>query len=887
MKTSPAHLRLCCGLGLVSLAFGITQLRADEPRGEVAHWSLDKTEQDKYLDPVGGHQATAHGTEGGQQGVAGMAVELCSMADEYLSCGDKLQLNDTNQATLAAFVCPFSYNAPDAKCIANSRNGLIGTANAALIFALSCEGRPTFVWRAGKGYQETIAPPGATVPLDRYSHVAVVRNGDAVKFYIDGQLVSESTGMSDANFERFNELQLGRVNNSGNRDFDGLLDEVRIFNRALADNEIARLAKPLKNAPSVKITRSFGDRGLECLKFNNPGLAVDLGVGLWAWPLLMDYDNDGDYDLVVCCPDKPYNGTYLFENTEGNVKFPVFKPGKRIHANLSNPRVSYVDGRPHVLVPGGDFVDLPANGFERFVRFPVPRNVHPHGVRANQWQLADYDGDGLHDLIIGVGDWKEYGWDNAFDAEGKWTRGPLHGWVYLLRNTGTKAEPKYDKPQKILANGKPVDVFGMPSPNLGDFDGDGDLDLLCGDFVDTFTYFQNIGTRQKPEYVAGRKLMLDGKPLTVHLCMHTPTAFDWDRDGDLDLITGQEDGRVMFIEHTGKLQDGVPVFAAPRFFQQEADEVKYGVLVTPVSVDWDHDGDEDLICGNSAGNIGFIENLDGGNPPRWAAPVDLKADDKELRIMAGPNGSIQGPCEAKWGYMTLSVADWDADGLLDLVVNSIWGKVVWYRNVGTQTEPKLAAVAPIEVEWTGTPPKPAWNWWSPAEKELATQWRTTPLAYDHNGDGLCDLIMLDHEGYLALFRRERRNGKLVLLPPERIFYDAAGEKSGKLLRLNGGSAGGSGRRKLCLVDWNLDGKVDLLANSRSTDWFENITADGDSRVVLRYRGPLDSRQLAGHTTSPTVVDWDRNGVPDLLVGAEDGHFYYKINRHRKQKDMSP
>ncbi len=47
--------------------------------------------------------------------------------------------------------------------------------------------------------------------------------------------------------------------------------------------------------------------------------------------------------------------------------------------------------------------------------------------------------------------------------------------------------------------------------------------------------------------------------------------------------------------------------------------------------------------------------------------------------MAGPNGSIQGPCEAKWGYTTLTVADWDGDGLPDLVVNSIWGKVVWYQ----------------------------------------------------------------------------------------------------------------------------------------------------------------------------------------------------------------
>ncbi len=73
--------------------------------------------------------------------------------------------------------------------------------------------------------------------------------------------------------------------------------------------------------------------------------------------------------------------------------------------------------------------------------------------------------------------------------------------------------------------------------------------------------------------------------------------------------------------------------------------------------------------------------------------------------MAGENGSIQGPIEAKWGYTTFSVADWDGDGLLDIVLNSILGDVVWLRNAGTRTSPRLAAPQPIEVEWTGPPPR--------------------------------------------------------------------------------------------------------------------------------------------------------------------------------------
>ena len=123
----------------------------------------------------------------------------------------------------------------------------------------------------------------------------------------------------------------------------------------------------------------------------------------------------------------------------------------------------------------------------------------------------------------------------------------------------------------------------------------------------------------------------------MDLEMIVPVAVDWDRDGDVDLVVGQEDGRVALVENTGGKVDGMPDFLPPKFFRQQADEVKFGVLVTPVSFDWDGDGDADLICGNSAGYIGWIENLDGGNPPKWAAPRRLRAGGSVIRIQAGRN----------------------------------------------------------------------------------------------------------------------------------------------------------------------------------------------------------------------------------------------------------
>lgn len=423
-----------------------------------------------------------------------------------------------------------------------------------------------------------------------------------------------------------------------------------------------------------------------------------------------------------------------------------------------------------------------------------------------------------------------------------------------------------------------IDGFGMPSPNLADFDGDGDLDLLTGEFLDGFTYYENVGSRAAPDLAAGRRL-----GVRMDLQMITPAAVDWDGDGDQDLVCGDEDGRVALLEHTGEVRDGTPVFSPPRYFRQRAENVKFGALVSPFGFDWDADGDDDLVCGNTAGHVGLIENL-GASPgmtPRWAEPRLVSAAGQPIRVVAGPNGSIQGPAEAKWGYSTLSVADWDGDGLPDLVVNGIWGRPLWYRNVGTRTDPRFAEGRPIEVEWPGDTPKPAWVWWEPRGRELVTQWRTTPFATDWNGDGLCDLVMLDAEGRLALFERVLRGETLALLPGRTVFADAAGDP----LKVSLGDAGRSGRRKFCLADWDRDGRTDLLLDSRNVDFLRNESRrnelQADRReadpVVFVDRGPVDGRVLAGHDTSPAVVDWDENGSPDLVVGAEDGFLYYLRN----------
>ncbi|MCG2460443.1 FG-GAP-like repeat-containing protein [Flavobacteriaceae bacterium F89] len=645
----------------------------------------------------------------------------------------------------------------------------------------------------------------------------------------------------------------------------------------VAINFIACKPRNTSKAVTQKTTKRF-----ERMPYNNPGLTVDLGVGLWASPLPVDYDDDGDMDLLVSCSDVPFNGIYLFENSSGEA-FPVFEPPVKIGDPVKHIQVSYIDGKPRFLRPGEELLDF-KSGFTGKGKMLFPGDVFDklhNKIRFNQWKYVDYENDGDLDIIVGIQDGEDYGWDNAFNDKGEWTNGPLHGYVYLIENVNGTFHLK----DKIMAGDEPIDVYGAPSPNFDDFDGDGDLDIICGEFLDKFTWFENIGTREKPVYAKGKYLENETGIIAMDLEMILPVSLDWDKDGDVDLVVGDEDGRVALVENTGSVVDHMPTFKNPAYFKQKAKDVKFGALATPFSTDWDDDGDEDIISGNSAGYISFIENLSGGESPKWNAPKYVKSKGEIIRIQAGENGSIQGPCEAKWGYTTLSVADWNKDGLKDLIVNSIWGKVVWYQNIGSKGNPIMDKEQPIEIQWGSQSPKPEWFWWDPEPHTLVTQWRTTPTAIDWNQDGLTDLVMLDKDGYLSYFERFSNDDTLLLKPGKRIFYSVNGTYDLKnveidslpgLLRLNEKKFGSSGRRKLAFGDWDGDGDVDLIINGLNAVLLENV-GQSPNKVEFKYHDNFSDKKLAGHSTSPTLVNWDHSGKPDLLLGAEDGYFYYWTN----------
>jgi hypothetical protein len=619
-----------------------------------------------------------------------------------------------------------------------------------------------------------------------------------------------------------------------------------------------------------------GDR----ITYGRAGVRNRVAVGLQPRPAVLDADGDGDLDLVISCPDRPYNGIYLFTNIGSNAD-PLFDRAEWLGPSSKELTAADFngDGNMDLVTDTGYFSDFRHNRLSHFVKITVKRSYFIG--RDNMWQPFDWDGDGRIDLLAGVSDWRDYGWDDAFDSTGKWTRGPLHGYVYLHRNTGTNENPVYEAPVMLRAGGKPIDLYGSPAPTPVDWLGRGVFDLLGGSFVDSMTLFRNTGTRTAPNLAAGDPVQAAGQPLHMDLCMIQPRVAAFHPDGRPSLVVAQEDGTVSLIDNTAP-RGQEPVFTAPRYLEQLDPYVKSGVLSRPAAVDWNGDGKLDLLSGDSAGYIEFFENTGTTAAPVFTDRGYLTAGGKVIRRIAGPNGSIQGPAERKWGYSNPSVADWDGDGLMDILVNDIWGSVVWYRNTGTKTAPSLAPAAPIEVEWSGAPPKPEWVWWEPKGKELVTQWRTTPKVVDWDRDGLPDLVMLNHQGYLSLFRRARRDGKLVLLPPERIFVTPAG----RFLNLSAGRAGASGRRKVEIADMDGDGDLDLIVDADGGPaWYENIGTE--AKPVMELRGALVKANIAGHSPAPNVVDWNGDGKLDLIVGAEDGFFYYFDGRYIESLRKTP
>lgn len=77
---------------------------------------------------------------------------------------------------------------------------------------------------------------GLTLPVNEWSHVALVVTPTAARIYLNGRFVTNTAAHAAFNFSQ--PLRMGMDPNSSSRTFKGLMDEVAVYNRALSTNEI-------------------------------------------------------------------------------------------------------------------------------------------------------------------------------------------------------------------------------------------------------------------------------------------------------------------------------------------------------------------------------------------------------------------------------------------------------------------------------------------------------------------------------------------------------------------------------------------------------------------------------------------------------------------------
>jgi hypothetical protein len=212
-------------------------------------------------------------------------------------------------------------------------------------------------------------------------------------------------------------------------------------------------------------------------------------------------------------------------------------------------------------------------------------------------------------------------------------------------------------------------------------------------------------------------------------------------------------------------------------------------------VDWNNDGKTDLISGDTDGSVWIYINVGTAGKPELAAGKKVEADGKPITASRKTykivnnrmtiDKVIPGSSKLAEIYSKIHMADWDGDGLKDLLIGHS-STILLYKNAGTKSKPVFKA--PVTID--------------PPEAKFAS--RPSPYVVDWDGDGKKDLLVATEPRQIAFYRN---------------VGTAKAPKLGKavVLELTGDGFEKGYRNRIEVIDWNNDGKLDLLVGNYYSD----------------------------------------------------------------------
>ncbi|MBA7670333.1 hypothetical protein ES703_78478 [subsurface metagenome] len=218
--------------------------------GPVAHWTLDDGEGTIAVDSSNGFDGILMGDPQWAAGIIGGALDFDGV-DDYVDCGTNEVLNNLSDAmTVSAWV--------NIRSVTTTWMGIVMKGETA--WRLGVNGDTTGIhWGFTGGTRGWQAANSVTeLPLGEWHHIAGTcdKNVGAV-VYVDGVAETENPDLDGIATNEM-PLLLGENPEALGRLFDGILDDVRIYDRALSADEISQLTA-LGAATNILANGGFED----------------------------------------------------------------------------------------------------------------------------------------------------------------------------------------------------------------------------------------------------------------------------------------------------------------------------------------------------------------------------------------------------------------------------------------------------------------------------------------------------------------------------------------------------------------------------------------------------------------------------------------------------